>query len=410
MVLNKEQFEAYSMEIATFGNIPILSKYCGIGCVFCKVHTDSYLGHYPKIPMIDEEDLLEGFKYINPKVNYVRLGAGVLVAPHTDPFLHPKIYDFIKLASEHFPTKKISTVTTGAYIREDKLDFLNSITNFGIDLSLITMQEQRESIIPRSARERTMHLLKYAPLNKCTLMFTGNLDELKRDLELLHKLGVQNKVRQILVRRIEHTETSQPKLKKLSQACIEGYEECITWVKQNYPNVIFTVPILKDVFRGGNNEYFIEAEERISMQKEIIKSFPNDTFINLISPLSGYEYFKKSYEDMPNVKVNLINNHLYGGSVSVAGLLNHGDIKEQFKPERNDVMILPSEMYNSEDVDILGDNDLKLLSGSESSSGRDNSKNHDSKSSSGSDSSSSDKSKSSSLPHDTRIEMQNINK
>ena len=35
MVLNKEQFDAFRMEIATFGNIPILSKYCGIGCVFC---------------------------------------------------------------------------------------------------------------------------------------------------------------------------------------------------------------------------------------------------------------------------------------------------------------------------------------------------------------------------------------
>ena len=46
--------------------------------------------------MIDEEDLINGFKYINPNVNYVRLGAGVLVAPHTDPFLHPKIYVFIK--------------------------------------------------------------------------------------------------------------------------------------------------------------------------------------------------------------------------------------------------------------------------------------------------------------------------
>ena len=66
MILNEEQFDAFRMEIATFGNIPILSKYCGIGCVFCKVHTDSYLGHYPKIPMIDEEDLLKGFKYINP--------------------------------------------------------------------------------------------------------------------------------------------------------------------------------------------------------------------------------------------------------------------------------------------------------------------------------------------------------
>ena len=30
---------------------------------------------------------------------------------------------------------------------------------------------------------------------------------------------------------------------------------------------------------------------------------------------------------MPNVKTNLIENHLYGGSVSVAGLLNHQDIE-----------------------------------------------------------------------------------
>lgn len=43
MVLNEKQFDAFRMEIATFGNIPILSQYCGIGCVFCKVHTDSYL-------------------------------------------------------------------------------------------------------------------------------------------------------------------------------------------------------------------------------------------------------------------------------------------------------------------------------------------------------------------------------
>ena len=166
MVLNEEQFAAFSMEIATFGNIPISSQYCGIGCLFCKVHTDYFLSNYPEIPQIDEEDLLKGFEYVNPNVNYVRLGAGVLVAPHTDPFLHPKIYDFIKLAAEHFPTKTITTVTTGAYIQEDKLDFLNSINNYGIDLSLITMQERRELIVPRSMRDRTMTLLKYAPLNK----------------------------------------------------------------------------------------------------------------------------------------------------------------------------------------------------------------------------------------------------
>ena len=322
--------------------------------MFCKVHTDSYLGQYPKIPQIDADDLMKGFEYINPKVNYVRLGAGVLVAPHTDPFLHPKIYDFIKMTAEYFPTKIISTVTTGAYIREDKIDFLNSIPNYGIDLSLITMQEQREAIIPRSERERTMYLLEYGPLNKCTLMFTGNLDETKRDLELLFSLGVNKRVRQILVRRIEYTDTSPSRLKKLSQSCIDGYEECITWIKQNYPDVSFTVPILKEVFRGGNNEYFIEADERIAKQKDVISKLPAGTFVNLISPLSGYEYFSKAYEGMDNVKVNLIQNHLYGGSVSVAGLLNHGDIKEQFHPRHNDLMILPNEMYNSDGIDIQG--------------------------------------------------------
>lgn len=355
MELNNEQFEAFRMEIETFGNIPILSRYCGIGCVFCKVHTDSYLDHYPKIPAIDKEDLLRGFEYINPKVNYVRLGAGVLVAPHTDPFLHPQIYEFIKLASDYFPTKKITTVTTGAYIREDMIDFLNSIPNYGIDLSLITMQEQREKIIPRSERERTMYLLKYAPLNKCTLMFTGNLDEIKRDLELIHELGVQNRVRQILVRRLEHTATSQPRLKVLSQACIDNYEECINWVKANYPKVVFTVPILKDVFRGGNNEYFIDADERIESQKRIINDLDSETFVNLISPLSGFEYFSRAFRGYNNVKVNLIENNLYGGSVSVAGLLNHQDIRAQFKPNRNDVMIMPLEMYNSDGLDLLGE-------------------------------------------------------
>lgn len=360
MVLNEKQFDAFRMEIATFGNIPILSRYCGIGCVFCKVHTDSYLGHYPKIPAIDKEDLLRGFKYINPNVNYVRLGAGVLVAPHTDPFLHPNIYDFIKITADYFPTKKVTTVTTGAYIKEDKIDFLNSIPNYGIDLSLITMQEQREAIIPRSERDRTLYLLKHAPLNKCTLMFTGNLDETKKDLELLYELGVNNKVRQILIRRIEHTSTSQPRLKKLSQKSIDGYEDCITWVKRNYPDVVFTVPILKDVFRGGSNEYFIDADERILQQKKIIRSLPQGTFVNLICPLSGFDYFTRAFIGYDNVKTNLIENHLYGGSVSVSGLLNHRDIREQFHPQKNDIMIMPREMYNADGVDLLGEKESEL--------------------------------------------------
>ena len=76
MVLNQEQFDAFRMEIATFGNIPILSQYCGIGCVFCKVHTDfSILGTIQRYRLLTERILLKGFEDINPTSNYVRLGA-----------------------------------------------------------------------------------------------------------------------------------------------------------------------------------------------------------------------------------------------------------------------------------------------------------------------------------------------
>lgn len=82
---------------------------------------------------------------------------------------------------------------------------------------------------------------------------------------------------------------------------------------------------------------------------------PKGTYVNLICPLSGYDYFTKAFTDYDNVKTNLIKNNLYGGSVSVAGLLNHRDIKEQFHPDRNDLMIMPKEMYNADGVDLLGE-------------------------------------------------------
>lgn len=346
--------KAFALEISTFGNIPISSQNCGIGCIFCKVHTDPILKRYPKLPDISLDDLYNGFQFVDDKSKYLRLGAGVLVAPHTDPYLHPLIYDFIEHTSKHFSKKMVTTVTTGSYIEESRLDFLNNIPNFGIDLSLITMQEQRETIVPRATRDRINHLLRYAPLNKVTLMFTGNLDALKRDLELLYSLGLDKKCKEILVRRIEHTDFSQSKLNPISYDSIKGYEDCIRYLNANYPDVVFTVPILKNAFRGGSNEYFSQVEERIAILNNRIDKEQDNKF-DIICSESGYEYFKASYKDYSNVRVHFIKNNLYGGSVTVAGLLNHSDIYEQLQLKySNSTLILPFEMYNHEQCDITG--------------------------------------------------------
>src|SRR5690348_2942885 len=100
--MTPEEFYAFSYEIINWGNIPISSKNCGIGCIFCKVHKDPILKRFSKLPEISLDDLYEGFKFINDSHNFVRLGAGVMVAAHTDPYLHPHIYEFINHASQYF--------------------------------------------------------------------------------------------------------------------------------------------------------------------------------------------------------------------------------------------------------------------------------------------------------------------
>jgi len=357
--MTEQEFKAFKYEIENWGNIPISSQNCGIGCRFCKVSKDPILKRFPKIPKITEEDLYKGFEFINETHNYVRLGAGVFVAPHTDPFLHPDIYKFIKIASEYFPNKRIRTVTTGSYIEESKVEYLKSIKNFGIDLSLITMQKQREYIVPRATRKRIDFLLHNAPLKKISLMFTGSFDDLKADIEMLLNLDWHNKGQEILVRRIENTDLSQGELFNISQKSIDSYVECIDFLKKNYPMVKFTVPFLRDEFRGGDNEYFIDADNRINEIKKILEKYSNKIF-GIILPESSFEYFKERLHLYDNIKFNLVKNKLYGGSVTVAGLLNHNDIFEQYELNNIDILFLPLEMYDTENNEITGKSINKL--------------------------------------------------
>lgn len=353
--MTSEEFYAFSYEIINWGNIPISSKNCGVGCIFCKVHRDPILKRFPKLPEITLDDLYEGFKFIKDSHNFVRLGAGVMVAAHTDPYLHPLIYDFIKHASEYFPHKKITTVSTGSYISEDKIDYLLSIPNFGIDLSLVTMQEQRETIVPRPTRERLETLLREGPIRKISLMYTGDLDALKRDLDKLIGLNWHVKAKEILVRRVEYTKFSPDKLNTISYQSIETYESCVTFLKANYPFVKFTVPYLSDVFLDGEeNEYLTQGKERLKGLKEKLQTESQNHF-NVICPESSYKYFKHELSSFENTDVYLVKNELYGGSVTIAGLLNHEDILNQYQPVvANATTVLPFEMYDHETKEITG--------------------------------------------------------
>lgn len=92
------------------------------------------------------------------------------------------------------------------------------------------------------------------------------------------------------------------------------------------------------------------------MQKKRIEAEINQHF-DIVCSESGYEYFREAYKGNSNVQVHLVKNKLYGGSVTVAGLLNHTDIISQLNLQSTkSVIVLPYEMYNHEKCDITGNN------------------------------------------------------
>ena len=355
--MNQVQQNAFFYEIKHWNNIPIGSQNCGVGCIFCKVNGDPALKRYPALPAITLTDLYEGFKFLDPAYRFVRLGAGVLVAPHTDPFIHPDIYTFIQQTASHFPNKMVTTVTTGSYIETSRLDDLWKIENYGIDLSLITMQPIRETIIRNATREKLEIILRNAPIRKISLMFTGDIDDLKRDIEHLLSLELHVKCEQILVRRIEYTQFSPKKLINLSRESILGYEKAVNFLKKEYPLIEYTVPYLERVYDTPVIEYFSEAENRLSKVIDLVTENPK-TPHHIMTPESSFSYFQNRLSEYPNALIHRVRNFTYSGSVCVAGLLTNQDlfiVLDQLTPLEGKVVV-PYEIYDSDSCDLLGNN------------------------------------------------------
>jgi hypothetical protein len=186
-------------------------------------------------------------------------------------------------------------------------------------------------------------------------MFTGSFEDLKADLDMLLNLGWHEKGQEILVRRIEHTDLSQGELYNISEKSIKAYPECIAFLKENYPMVKFTVPYLSYEYRGGDNEYFIDADNRLDNITQLGKE-NKDKRIDVIIAESAFNYFSSRLKSAPNISTHFVKNKLYGGSVTVAGLLNHSDIKSQYFPNtKPDIIMLPYEMYDTENKEITGE-------------------------------------------------------
>jgi hypothetical protein len=196
-------------------------------------------------------------------------------------------------------------------------------------------------------------LLMEAPIRKISLMFTGDIDDLARDLDMLVSGHVDIRCEQILVRRIEHTRSSPRVLKDISNKSIAHYPQATQFIRTNFPGVEYTVPYLDGRF--PREEYEKEAEERLEMVGEHLDYLGSRRSL-LVVPESTASFFRTHMKSHPHARIHVARNQSYGGSVTVGGLLTNEDLalalaSQDAAPE---VLIVPKEMYDRDDDDLAG--------------------------------------------------------
>ena len=196
-----------------------------------------------------------------------------------------------------------------------------------------------------SAREKMRELLRHAPIRKVSLIFLGDLDGLRRDIDGILKINPNIGIHSIMVRRLEHAAPASGMLLELSHKSTENYLRAVELIHREYDGVEYTIPHLDERLRHPRIEYFNDAEERMDALLPVLDAFSAPV---ICAPESSYKFVQHRFRNREAVSVLRVPNRTYGGSISVAGLLTGKDLVSAWKAScaRGDIAVVPREMFD----------------------------------------------------------------
>jgi hypothetical protein len=324
--------------------------YCPVNCIFCMCKGDNP-DINSMIPFIEMDELKEGLRFIDWKNKKVNLGDGITKLS-AEAFAHPRIYDILEYTCKNLPDHQVSIMTTGVLIKEDKIEFLNSLKNLYISISVNTLQEnERKKIMPHPETEKIKTLLKRLKSVGVQLLDMGDNEILKADIEELKKV---NKADNFQLRRIEHSKYHIDEAVTLSKQSIVNYDKSVHYIQDNFPDATYWTPYLRYDLRNprkmqGVFTYLAEICDFLNKNKTKKYLF--------CAAESSYELWDIWLRGFKNVKVKLIKNDTYGGSVTVAGLLTFDDMSKTLKQtDLSNIqgLLLPRIMLNKAFADLNG--------------------------------------------------------
>jgi NifB/MoaA-like Fe-S oxidoreductase len=324
--------------------------YCPVNCVFCMCKGDNP-DIDSKIPFIEMEELKEGLRFINWKNKQVYLGDGISKLS-AEAFAHPKIYDILDYTCKNLPDHEITIMTTGIMIREDKINYLNSLKNLIISISVNTLQEaERKKIMPHPETEKVKILINRLERVGVQLLDMGSVDILKADLTDIYSL---KKIEKFQLRRIEHSKFHTEEVVDLSKKSISNYENSLLYVQKSYPQSTYWTPYLR--YDLKNSSKLTGIYSYLSSVCNFLSNHKDKKYL-FCSAESSYDLWSIWLRGIENVSVCEVKNNTYGGSITVAGLLTFEDVAETIKKTNItgiSGLLLPKIMLNSAFTDLNG--------------------------------------------------------
>jgi len=312
--------------IVTGGIVKEGKEYCPVGCKFCICKGDKTDVGY-KIPFITEKQFEQGLKFITwNKKKEIMLGDGISRLS-AEAFAHPKIYKFLDRLCHLFPEHNVCIITTGIFIKENKIDFLNSLKNLHLSISVNTLDpELRPQIMPSPRTEHIKTLIKELERASIGLFDMGDTDILKRDIEELAELrsfdeGIQ-------LRRLEHTKYHGKEAIEMSMRSIANFENSLKYIIREWPQMKHWSPYVEYLMHN------LEARKDVMKYVKEVAKYCMDrrsSSVLLCMAESSYRSWKRWLETTPNAHPILVKNNTYGGSVTNAGLLLFDDIRIALK-------------------------------------------------------------------------------
>jgi len=325
--------------------------YCPVNCVFCICDGDNP-GIDSKIPFIEMDELKEGLKFVDWNNKDVYLGDGITKLS-AEAFAHPKIYDILEYTCRNLPDHRITIMTTGILIKEDKIDFLNSLKNLNISISVNTLQEEeRKKIMPHPETEKVRILLRHLKRVTVQLLDMGDNNILQADINEIQCLN--REIKTVQLRRIEHSKFHTEEVIALSKKSINNYDNAVMYLQEHCPNSTYWDPYLKyDLYNAKRMSIVYSYLSNIC---DFLSKNRNRNYL-FCAAESSYNLWKVWLNGFKNVKTILVKNNTYGGSITVAGLLTFDDMTQavkQFDTTNIQTILLPKVMLNKSFSDLNG--------------------------------------------------------